>query len=81
MNKLTVSEINPMTTGKSLGDLFPKAQARVRCLKEIGASLGPSGAFYVMLCEQALREADEAAISGDVVRMLRAYQAMEDIKA
>lgn len=66
---------------ESLGEAFPKMQARIRKLLGYGKEIGPAGAFYVMVCEQALREADEAAVSGDVVAMLRAYEKMKEIKA
>jgi hypothetical protein len=63
----------------SVGEDFPKQQARVReCLKN-GREIGPAGAFYVAVCEAALRQADEAAISGDPVAILRAYEEMRSI--
>ena len=65
----------------TLGDEFPKQQARVRkilgCYKEIG----PAGMFGAAMIEQTLREADAAALSGDIVAMLRAYEAMKEIKS
>lgn len=67
-----------MTT--TVGDDFPKQQARVRQCLQRGREIGPEGFFYVMVCEEALREADEAAISGDIVRILAAYQKLKDIK-
>lgn len=64
----------------SVGEDFPKEQARVRALAQIGRDLGPAGAFYVMVCEQALARAEKAAMSGDVLEILAAYQEMKEIK-
>jgi hypothetical protein len=64
----------------SLAEEFPREQARLRTLIAHAREIGPAGAFYIAVCEAALREADAAAVSGDVVRMLRAYTAMKEIK-
>lgn len=60
----------------SLGTEFPKEQKRVRELLEIYKEI-PTGAFGAMMIKQALDEAEEAAISGDVVRMLKAYERLK----
>lgn len=65
---------------RTLGDEYPKQQARVRALIGYYRDLGPVGTFGMMMLEQVLREADEAAISGDPVAMLRAFQAMKDCR-
>lgn len=57
----------------SLGEAFPHEQARVRDLLVVYKTLGPAGAFGALMLEATLREADDAAASGDVVQMLRAY--------
>jgi len=62
----------------TVGDEFPKEQARVRKLLHAYHEIGPPGMFGAMMLEQALREADEAAISGDIVRILRAFQKLKD---
>lgn len=67
-----------MTT---LGDDMPKQQARVRELLGVYKSIGVSGQFGAMMIENDLREADEAVISGDVVRILRAYQALKECQS
>lgn len=60
----------------SLGIEFPKEQARVREL--LGAyKLIPTGAFGAAMIEQVLKRADEAAISGDVVAILRSYEELK----
>jgi len=63
----------------SVGEDFPKEQERVRNLAQFGREI-PSGFFYVAVCEAALRAADEAVISGDLVAILAAYQAMKEIQ-
>lgn len=64
----------------SIAEEYPKQQARIRALIAIAREIGPAGAFYLAVCEDALREADAAAMSGDVVRMFRAYKTMTEIK-
>lgn len=66
-----------MTT---VGDDFPKEQARVREALAVYRSIGPEAAFAIALIEATLRQADEAMASGDLVRILQAYQAMKDIQ-
>jgi hypothetical protein len=63
----------------TLADALPLEMARVRdeLLPEY-RKLGPAGAFgQVMLCA-SLDEAAKALVSGDVVRMLRAYQVLKE---
>lgn len=54
----------------SVGEDFPREQAR----------LLPNGAgtFGAVMIEATLTEADQALTSGDIVAILRAYQAMRD---
>jgi hypothetical protein len=63
----------------SVGEDFPIQQARVRRCLENGLEIGPAGMFYVAVCRKALADADRAAISGDLVEILRAYQELKDI--
>jgi len=63
---------------KILGEKLPEEIARVRELIKLYAEIGPGGKFAIMLMEQALKKADEAMISGDIVEMVRVYQ---DLKA
>ncbi len=69
-----------MTDVKTLGDEFPKALARAREYLQIYKDLGPAGTFGAIMIEQTIQEADRAAISGDVVAMLRSYQALKAIE-
>ena len=62
----------------TLGDDYPVQQARVRELIATYRTLGPSCAFAIAMCEATLRQADEAAMSGDLARMIQAYQEMKE---
>lgn len=70
----------------SLAEDLPIEQARVRGLvatyhdlaREFGARVNVT--FALAVCESALAEADKAVMSGDVVAMLRAYRALEELE-
>lgn len=64
----------------SLGEDYPKQQERCRTILGYAKQIGPAGAFLVAILEDLLRRADEAAISGDVVSMIRLYQEMKEVK-
>ena len=64
----------------SVGEEYPKEQARVRELIEVYRGLGPQGAFAMAMLKDVLREADEAAISGDAVRIIRSFARMQGCK-
>ena len=61
----------------TVGEDFPKEQERVRALLGVYKSIGPNGAFGAMMIEQCLRRADQAAISGDIVAILRSYEELK----
>lgn len=61
----------------SVGEQFPKEQARVRELLHVYRQIGPAGAFGAAMIEQALQRADQAAISGDVVAILRSFEELK----
>jgi hypothetical protein len=65
----------------SLADALPKEQARVREILGHYKALGPVGMFGAAFIEADLREADAAVMSGDIVRMLRAYEKLKGIEA
>lgn len=67
-----------MTT---LGDEFPKEQARVREVLGYYKEIGPAGMFGAAMIEDVLRRADVAAMSGDVIGMIRVFQEMKAIEA
>ena len=65
----------------TLGDDFPREQARLREVLGYYKEIGLAGGFGVALIEDILRRADEAAIEGDLPAMIRVYQEMKGIKA
>ncbi|MCD6163439.1 MAG: hypothetical protein J7K40_13645 [candidate division Zixibacteria bacterium] len=60
---------------ESLAEALPREQERVREIlgyyKEI-----PAGQFGAIMIESALHHADKAAASGDVIQMIKAYEAL-----
>jgi len=63
-----------MTT---LGDEFPKQQARCRELLGQYREIGPAGTFGAIMLEDLLNRADVAAVSGDLVAMIRIFEEMK----
>lgn len=59
-----------------MAEAFPKEQARLRELWMEYERIGDSGTFGKAVVEQALRNADEAMASGDIVLIVKAYNAM-----
>jgi len=70
---------------KTLADTFPEEQERLRGLlvdaHEIAKLPNVNMSVYIAVINQALKEADAAAMSDDPVRMLRAFKAMKEIEA
>lgn len=66
-----------MTT---LAQALPQEQARVREILGHYKELGPVGMFGAAMIEIDLREADAAVMSGDVVRMIQAYEKLKQVK-
>ena len=66
---------------ESLAQALPKEMARVREVLGHYLEIGPAGMFGAAFIEQELREADNAVMSGDLVRMLRAYERLQGITA
>ncbi len=65
---------------ESLGDAYPKQQARCRGLLAQYIEIGPAGAFGRMLLEDLMRRADRAAIEHDIPAMIKIYKEMMDFK-
>jgi hypothetical protein len=65
---------------ESLAEALPREQARVREILGHYKALGPAGMFGASFIEADLYEADQAVVSGDVVRMLRAYEKLKGIE-
>ncbi len=64
---------------ESLAEALPKEMARVREILGHYKELGPAGTLGALFIEQDLREADNAVMSGDVVRMIRSYKKLQGI--
>lgn len=64
----------------SVGEEFPKEQARVRELLTEYKAIGPAGAFGAAMLEQILQRADQAAIGGDPVAILMSYEELKGCK-
>lgn len=64
---MTVSEAT------SVGEDFPREQERVRELLSGYERIGQNGAFGAACLRGTLKRAEEAAISGDIVAILRSY--------
>ena len=62
---------------KTVGEEFPKEQARVRELLGIYKSI-PTGQFGALMIEQVLQRAEKAAISGDLIEILKSYKELKD---
>ena len=73
-----MSVLNKETT-ESLGEAIPKEQARVREILGFYKEIGTKGLFSATGIEQSLRRCDEAVISGDIVKMLVAYEGLKAI--
>jgi hypothetical protein len=69
-------------TPSSLGDALPAEMARVRdhVLPQYDA-IGPNGAFGAARIRRDLDEAARAMAEGDVVAMIRVYQALKGTKS
>ena len=65
---------------ETLGEAFPKEQARVRKILGEYVKLGPAGRFGMVWIEDLLRRADRAAIEGDTVAMIALYQELQSVK-
>ncbi len=65
----------------TVGEDFPKQQARVREVLGLYRDIGPNGMFGAMMIEKTLQEADEAQASGNIIEILRSYEALKEIEA
>lgn len=65
----------------SVGEEYPKEQARVREILGQFKQIGPAGAIGAALIEDVLRRADRAAMSGDVLAVLRSFEEMRKVEA
>jgi hypothetical protein len=65
---------------ETLGEAFPREQARLRTLLGYGQEMGAAAAVYCAVVEDVLRRADRAASEGDTGAMLRIFKEMQEIK-
>lgn len=63
----------------TLADALPKEQARVREILGHYKEIGPAGMFGAAMIEATLQAADRASARGDIVAMLQAYKALQEI--
>lgn len=61
----------------NLAEEYPKEQARCRELLEQYKAISSAGSFGVVVLNETISEAEEAAVSGDLPRMLKAFVAMQ----
>lgn len=64
----------------SLGEEYPKQQARVREILWSYKEIGPVGIFGASIIEDLLRRADKAAVEQDTIAMIQLFQEMKDVK-
>ncbi len=67
-----------MTT--SVGEDMPRQMARVRMIQRNARELGVEGFFLVTLAEGSLIEAEQAIASGDLARIIAAYEDLKGYK-
>ena len=63
---------------ESLGEALPKEIARVREVLKDYESVGPAGAFAVMMIKKDIADAERAIMEGDLVAMIRSYKTLQD---
>jgi hypothetical protein len=64
----------------SLGEDFPKEQARVREVLKHYHEVGIAGVFGATMIEDVLSRADTAVMNDDIVAMIKIYNEMKNIK-
>ena len=64
----------------TLGDALPREIARCQELLIDYASIGPAGNFGVMMIRQDIAAGVKALAEGDVIAMLKAYEALKGCK-
>lgn len=65
---------------ETLGEAYPKQQARVRTILGYCKELGPVGAFGALVIEDLLQRADRAAVEQNLAEMFICYQEMCGVK-
>ena len=62
---------------ETLGEALPKEIERCQDLLVQYAAIGPAGAFGALMITQEIAAAHKAMMEGDIVAMLRAYEALK----
>lgn len=62
-----------------LAEALPREMARARVVLGHYKEIGQAGTFGAAMIEQDLQASDRAVMSGDVVAMLRAWNALQGI--
>ena len=70
-------ESSPAPGGSTLGDALPREIERCQELLVAYAEIGPAGAFGAAMIRADIAAAHKAMMEGDVVAMLRAYEALK----
>lgn len=65
------------TESKTLAEALPEEIARCQDLLVAYAAIGPAGIFGAAMIRADVAAAHKAMIEGDVVAMLRAYEALK----
>lgn len=66
---------------ETLADALPKEIAHVREVLGHYRDIGPAGMFGAAFIEQDLKRADQAVMSGDLIAMIAALNALREIDA
>jgi hypothetical protein len=61
----------------NLAEALPNEQRRVRELIPLYEAIGPAGSFAISMIKDALRRAEIASASGDVIAMLRSFEELK----
>lgn len=69
--------VAPAASCSSLGDELPKEIERCQELLTAYAEIGPAGNLGAAMIKQDISRAVKALASGDVVEMMRAYEALK----
>lgn len=64
----------------TLGEEYPKQQARVRTILGYYKEIGPAGAFGAAWIEDLLQRADKAAVEQDLPAMISCFKEMQEVK-
>jgi len=64
----------------SVGEDFPNQLARARTILSQYKEIGAAGQFGAIMIEATIQEADKAIAGGDIIEILRSYEALKQIE-